>query len=310
MFKFRIALSLLLVIITAGTIQAAGKKEDKNLPGTEKPVVAVSILPQAFFAGRISGERVDTLVLVGNGQSPHSYEPTPRQMSELASAKAWILSNTDFEITLKPKIASIYPSLLIVDGTEGVKFRAMEEHEHEGEDAEQHDDDHDINIDRHTWLGREPAKIMAMHIKNTLIKIDPAGKTVFEANYNKLMADIDLAFDSLKTVLAPLKGQAVFVFHPAFGYFLDEFGIIQEAVETGGKEPTAKALSELIRKINEEKASVIFVQAQFPVNAAKTVASSAGAQVVPLDPLAEDWLANIKTMGSALEKAAGAAGKK
>ncbi len=93
------------------------------------------------------------------------------------------------------------------------------------------------------------------------------------------------------------------MYHPAFGYFLDTFGILQEAVETGGKEPSSRVLSELIKRAREERVRVIFVQAQFPPQAAKTVADAVGARVVPLDPLAEDWLENIRRMGEALKQA-------
>ena len=264
--------------------------------------VAVSILPQQYFLERIGGDRVKALVLVGPGQSPHSYEPTPAQMAALSGAKAWILSGTDFEEGLKPAVAAQFPKLKIVDGTKGVTFRMLQDYEKElGE--EEHHDHHDSNVDRHTWLGHAPAKIMAGHIRDALVTVDPAGKSVYDANYASLVKDVDAVFADLKTSLAPLSGKTVMVFHPAFGYFLDEIGMKQESVETGGKEPTAKALSSLIAKAKADRVPAIFVQAQFPVNAAKTIAAEAGAQVVMLDPLAKDWLANVQKIGEALKKA-------
>ncbi len=65
--------------------------------------MAVSILPQTWFVARIAGERARTVVLVGPGQSPHSYEPSPRQMRELSQAGVWVLSGAEFEISLLPK---------------------------------------------------------------------------------------------------------------------------------------------------------------------------------------------------------------
>ncbi len=306
MRRFRFIACGIALMLLVQSVFASGKKETAT--ASEKPVVAVSILPQAYFMERIGGGRVSTVVLVGPGQSPHSYEPTPRQMTDLARAKAWILSNTDFEIALKPKVASLYPALNIVDGTEGVAFRQMEAHSHEGEEegeheGEEHETDAPGSIDRHTWLGSEPAKIMALKIRNTLVAIDPSGKSEYDRGYEALVSDIDKEFGSLKAELAPLSGTTVFVFHPSFGYYLDEFGIHQEAVEVGGKEPTAKALASLIEKAKEDKVKAIFVQAQFPTNAAKTVADSVGAEVVPLDPLAPDWLENIRRIGKALKKA-------
>jgi zinc transport system substrate-binding protein len=114
---------------------------------------------------------------------------------------------------------------------------------------------------------------------------------------------IDDEFDSLKIILEPLKGRNVFVYHPSFGYFLDEFDIHQEAVEAGGKEPGPRQLNDLIVKLKTEQAAAIFVQAQFPVNAAKTLAAAVDAELISLDPLAYDWLENIRLMGQALKKA-------
>lgn len=299
MNRFGKHIALALVIGIAGFSFAAGSKESASTDG--KPMVAVSILPQEYFVSRIAGGRVGTLVLVGPGQHPHSYEPTPRQMAALASASAWILSNTEFEVALEPKIAALNPTLAIVDGTKGVRFRPLEAHS-DHEDEDEHGEEG--NIDRHTWLGKEGALILAGHIKETLIRIDGAGRQIYEENYNSLVRDVEKEFSALASELASLRGKTVFVYHPAFGYFLDEFGIVQEAVEVGGKEPSAKALSALIEKAKEEKPAAIFVQPQFSARAAKKVADAVGAQVVALDDLAPDWLANIRRMGAALKKAA------
>ena len=303
--KKNIFMIIILIFACAITAPLAAKGGQEQSIQSEKPMVAVSILPQSYFVDRIGDGRFAQVVLVGLGQSPHSYEPTPRQMADLARSKAWILSNTDFEISLLPKITALYPKLRIVDGTYGVDFRSLEAHDHE-EEGEDHadDDEHDedsIDIDRHSWLGRKPALILARHVADTLSAIDPASSAFYETNYQALAADINRVYDSLAISLAPLKGKTVFVYHPAFGYLFDDFGIIQEAVETGGKEPTAKSINGLILKASVEQVPAIFVQSQFPVSAAKAVADAVGAVVVPLDPLAADWLANIQRMGDALQ---------
>lgn len=293
----KVTMIFILVILSA-VFFSCGKSDNKT--GGSKPSIAVSILPQKYFLGRIGGDRITVQVLVGEGQNPHSYDPTPKQMADFGNTAVWILSGTDFETALKPKVKLQYSSLIIIDGTAGVTFRKLEGHSHEGE-KDHHEDKNGINIDRHTWLGWKPSKIMAGHMKDALIHIDPAGKDFYESNYQALVKDIDSVFTNLKKTLEPLSGRTVLVFHPAFGYFLDEFGIGQEAVETGGKEPNAKALSSLIGEAKADKVSAIFVQSQFPVNAAKTVADAVGAGVIMLDPLSPDWLENIKRMGAVLE---------
>jgi zinc transport system substrate-binding protein len=277
----------------------SGAAPNAGTEGQNPPLVAVSILPQTYFTGRIGGDHIRTAVLVGSGQNPHDYEPSPKQIADLAGASVWILSGTEFERGLKPKIAAMFPNLKILDGTEGVKWRAIEEHE---------DDDHDEEIsgeerDPHTWLGREQSKILAGHILDLFISIDEKNAALYQENYDALIKDIDAEFDRLAIELAPLKGKTVFVYHPSFGYFLDEFGIVQEAVETGGKEPTPRTLNTLIEKARNEKAAAIFVQSQFPVVSAGAVAVATGAILVPLDPLAPDWLSNIRAIGEALKQA-------
>ncbi|MDR3337160.1 MAG: zinc ABC transporter substrate-binding protein [Treponema sp.] len=269
----------------------AVKKEQSPMP-----VITVSILPQNWFVRRIASGRVRIVTLTGPGQNPHDYGPTPRQMAELAQSKIWILSGSEFEISLYPKIASLFPDLKIVNGTEGVKLRSLEEHNHRFEEHE----GEDFSWDRHTWLGEEPARIMAGHVRDALAELDGANRDFYQANYEETIADIENEFNRFRILLAPLKGTTVFVYHPAFGYFLDEFGIIQEAVEIGGKEPSPRPLSELIAKARREKPAAIFIQAQFPVTAASAVARAAGARLVQMDPLSPDWLQGIRLLGEAL----------
>jgi zinc transport system substrate-binding protein len=227
-------------------------------------------------------------------------------MAALARARTWILSGAEFELALRPKIEALFPGLPLVDGTAGVQFRALEEHADEAAAHEDglsdNDHGHDDGIDRHTWLGREPAKIMAAHILTALIDLDPdaENQALYRENYRALIQDIDREFDRLREELAPLRGTVVLVYHPAFGYFLDEFGIRQEAVETGGKEPTPRALARLITTARERRPRAIFVQAQFPTQPARAVADTLGADLLALDPLAPDWLLNIRRMGAAL----------
>ena len=331
---------LLLPLIFPACSRNEGKTRGRETAVDKtKPVLALSILPQTWFAQRIAWDRVHLLVLAGPGQNPHSFEPTPSQMKDLSHAGAWVLSGTEFEIALLPKIRDIFPKLTIIDGTQGMKFRMLEA-DHDCADHDDHDhasagvfpqeklpnsksagklilsnptpDDSQtlnpeprtLNTDRHTWLGHSQSKILASHIRDALVLIDPANEDFYNNNYTALIREIDVVFDTLRAELTPLAGSSIYVYHPAFGYFLDEFGIIQEAVELGGKEPGPRELNALVSEMTKKQVKVIFVQAQFPVNAAATVARAAGAELAIFDPLSSDWIVNIRDMGNALKKAA------
>lgn len=297
----RTRILVIFALLSSALLFGSGTKEatDKD----SKPVVVVSILPHAYFVDQLTQGLVEVVTLVGEGQNPHSYEPSPSQMAQLAKAKLWILSGTDFELALRQKVTGLYPNLVVVDGTRGMTFRMIEEHDHEAEGHDEHDDGHDLNIDRHTWLGHEQVKVLLANTKEALLPVLSAeSKVVVESRCQDLISKIDVLFASLTAQLKPLTGSTVFVYHNSFGYFLDSFSIAQEAVETGGKEPTAKALSALIEKAKAQQPKVIFVQKQFPVASAKTVAEAVGAEVVSLDPLAYNWMESIQTMADALMK--------
>ena len=271
---------------------------------TKKPAlkIAVSIPPMQEWVSRIAGDRASITLVLPPGSSPHAFEPSPRQLAELGQADVWFTISVEYEYPLRPKVSAMFPKLSIVDVTKNVKFRTLRPEEQEiDEPASAGQLDPALtNRDQHTWLGYEQAKAEITLIRDTLIAKDPAGTEVYKKNCDAYLKEIDAVYTALRAKLAPLAGSKVFVYHPAFGYFLDMFNITQEAVELGGKEPTQKELTALVELAKKEKAKAVFVQAQFSQSAAQAVAKAVGAAVVPIDPLASDWLANLERIGQAL----------
>jgi len=300
---------VLLVAVMTGLFSCSA---DKPKPGADKPVLTVSILPQAFVVKRIAGEDFEVNTLVGEGQSPHSYEPSPAQIAALAKSIVWFRIGVDFENGFAPKVAAAYPALRTVKVTEGMVYRMIEGHVHEDvagghdvdrdhlENATGQVDDTSDSPDMHVWLSSVNLVIMAGIVRDTLAGLYPDKAILFKQNHDALVSDTRKTYDKLKTDLAPLMGQTVYVFHPAFGYLLDELGIKQEAVETGGKEPSPKAIATLIEHAKKDGVKTIFVQSQFPVTAATTIAESIGGKVLSLDPLAENLLDNVQLIGTTL----------
>jgi zinc transport system substrate-binding protein len=83
------------------------------------------------------------------------------------------------------------------------------------------------------------------------------------------------------------------VFHPAWGYFADAYGLKQVPVEIEGKEPKARDLDEFIKRARELKLKVIFVEPQYSPKTAQTIADAVGARLVEADDLAPDWEKNL-----------------
>jgi len=297
--------ALLIILFALGLVGASFAQAKK--PALK---IAVSIPPMQEWVSRIAGDRASITLVLPPGSSPHAFEPSPRQLAELGQADIWFTISVEYEYSLRPKVSAMFPRLSIADVTKNVKFRTLRPGEQEtGEPASAGQIDPALtNRDQHTWLGYAQAKAEITFIRDTLIAKDPAGTEVYKKNYDAYLKEIDAVYNSLRTKLEPLAGSKVFVYHPAFGYFLDMFNITQEAVELGGKEPTQKELTTLVELAKKEKAKAIFVQVQFSQSAAQAVAKAVGAAVVPIDPLAADWLANLGRMGQAL-LSAGQGGK-
>jgi zinc transport system substrate-binding protein len=308
----RLALALLSVCICAGLSAAAESKA----PGKVKTFV--SILPAAYFVERVGGPNVEVGVLVGPGQDPHTFEPTPRLMAKLSEAKALFKMGFPFEETIIKKIGSTFKNVQVVDLQQGIDLRPMTEEETEAEEAghghghgdkrkngeDKHKHDHEAGeTDQHSWLDPVFAKIQGRTVADTLIRIDPDGKGQYEENLKQFEADLDAVHEQLAKALAPVKGKSFFVFHPAYGYFGDRYGLKQVPVQIGGKEPTARQLARLIEKAKKEDVKVIFVQPQFPRKSAEALAQAINGAVVPLDDLARDYLTNLRDMADKIDSA-------
>lgn len=309
--NLRLAAALLylaaaLIAVPAYVSEAA---EDSRLE------VFAGIPPVAHFVERIGGEHVSVNVLVRKGQEPHTFGPTPRQMVNLAGARVYFKVGMPFEARLVEKVAAGSAELKVVDISEGVPkvpidAHGCEGHEHAAEGAPAHARAGDgADLDPHIWLSPPLVKIQAKNIRDALIEVDPGHAEEYRANCARFIADLETVHERVREMLEPFEGRAIYVFHPAFGYFTDAYGLRQVAVETGGKSPTPRTLSKLIEKARADGVKTIFVQPQFDPRSAEAVAAAIGGEVVTLNDLARDALSNFIDMASKIQNALESAGE-
>lgn len=279
----------ILILMFLINLLAFGKKE--------KLEVFTSILPQKYFVEQIGGERVNVQVLVKSGKSPATYEVTPKQIIELNNAKILFTIGVPFEKVFLKKIGMNLKITKIVDTSYEIEKRYLKYHSH---------DNHQHNLktkDPHIWMSPILVKTQAKKIYSTLIKEDPEGKGIYEKRYKKFIEELDELDRYLKNKLNPYKGNTIFVYHPAFGYFTDEYGLYQEAIETGGKEPVPAMLEKVIQHAKEEEVKIIFVQPEFSQKSANAIAKAIDGRVVSLNPLNPDYINNMKKMADEIEGA-------
>lgn len=251
--------------------------------------VFVSILPAEFLAARIGGDRVQVEALVQPGHNMHTYAPTPLQMARLAKARIYFRIGVPFEDPLIAKLRRTVPDLKIFDLQEGIDLLQMEE-----PDEEHHD--HADDLDPHTWLDPNLALKQAQLIHATLVAHDPTGREEYDRNLARLTDDLLELDQTLRTLLQPIAGRTIYVFHPAYGYFCRAYNLKQKAINVLGKETGARHLARLIEEAKRDGVRVIFVQPQFSAKTAETIASAIGGRVVSLDNLSRDYIENMKSM--------------
>jgi zinc transport system substrate-binding protein len=263
-------------------------------PAEAKLNVFVSILPQAYCVERVAGEHAAVSVLVGPGQSPHAFEPTPKQVMALSQADLFFQIGLPFEDRLLGKIGGILKKDNVVDTRQGIALRPAEDHdEHAGGHA---------GPDPHIWLAPLLIKQQAFTICRALQQRDAANSAAYVQNAERFARELDTLHAELAGRLASFTGREIFVFHPALGYFADAYKLQQVAIEMAGKEPGSKSFAALVMRARAAGVKTIFAERQFSPKSAQAVAAQIGAEVVMIDPLARDCFQSLRDIAGKIEK--------
>lgn len=268
-------------------------------PAGEPVPVAASIVPVASFVERVGGERVDVTVMVGPEANPATYEPTPRQMAAISRARVFFRIGVPFEDAWIGRLRSNNPEMAMVDLRDAVELRPMRGgdhgHDHHEADAGQ--------PDPHVWTDPRNVIAMAAQIRDRLIALDPEGEADYRANFRGFRDELKALHEELAASFADVKDGRFLVYHPAWGYFADAYGLEQIAVEIEGKRPSGRSLSRVIEQAREAGIKAVFVQDQFARRSAERVAQAINARVITMDPLAPDYIANMRRVGREFAKA-------
>jgi zinc transport system substrate-binding protein len=247
-----------------------------------RPVVLVTVPPQAFVVERIAGDLVRVETLLSGGGDPHHHEPSFDELRSVSEADLWVkVGHPDFsfETAWLDRLLADSPGLVVVDGAAGAKL---------------------IPGDPHLWLAPNNAASLATAVTEALMELLPGSSETLLGNRNDFVLDA-LALDAeLRETLAPVEGQWFLVVHPAWGYLAEEYGLEQVAIERDGREPDPATLAALVERGRAAKLPVVFLEPQFHDHAARVVADEIGARVEVIDPLAHDWDANLRRVAAAL----------
>ena len=255
---------------------------------TEKIDIFVSILPLKYLVEQVGGDFVDVSVMVTPGADPHTYEPKPKQMVSLSKATAYFTIGITFEDVWLPKFKAVNSKMVILHADENIEKIPMKTHSY----YSRSDHDHGL-LDPHVWTSPPLVKTICKNILNGLVKIDTARQSIYTANHGKFEKKINRIHGELQSIFAGKKGLSFMVFHPAWGYFAEAYGLNQIPIEIEGKKPKPAQLKRLIEYARTHGIKIIFIQPQVSDQYAKIIAKAIDGKVVIADPLAYDWIENI-----------------
>ncbi|GGD38582.1 zinc ABC transporter substrate-binding protein [Aureimonas glaciei] len=293
-----------------------------SVPASAEPRVVASIKPiHSLVAAVMQGVGEPSLIVDG-GASPHTYAMKPSNAADLEAADIVFWAGDDLEAflvkpieTLGAKAKSVElvdaPGLLHLPLREGGSFDAHEHGaeeaagSHEAEAAAGHDHaghDHEAateheghaahaghghdEIDMHFWLDPVNAKAMVAVIAATLSEADPADAAAYAANAAKVSARLDSLTASTKAALAPVAGKPFIVFHDAYQYFENRFGVTAAGSITVSPEsiPGVQRIAEIQEKVRSLGATCVFAEPQFEPKLVTVVTEGSEARTGVLDP--------------------------
>lgn len=266
--------------------------------------VWTSLPPLAWLADEIGKGRVTVKSLIQSGQDPHTFSPRPKQILAIEGADAFLHCGSDFEQAVAGKLARMYPGLEVIDlrcsdekpaqpGPAGDASHDIHGHSHD------HNHDHSRE-DPHVWFSVKNLSKFGDVVARLLAEKDPRGAETFSANLDSLkkrLAGVDAEFTRK---LAPLKGKAFYVHHPAFGHFAADYGLTQKAVELHGKDPSPRQLLAVIESAKRDGVKTVVASPQFADRPSRILAKRIGGRVVRVDPLDPDPIAAMRLLAAAI----------
>ena len=269
----------------------------RNAEKNGKPTITVTIEPLRYFTEAIAGDKFNVVSIVPEGSSPETYDPTPQQMVNLNKSIAYLrIGYIGFEQSWISKLQENFPELSFYDTSAGVNLihqQCSHSHGNNGEEKHAH------GIEPHIWNSTENAKIIANNICNALEEIDNRNSDYYQHKLDSITEIIERTDNEIRNIIAGAE-KTFLIYHPALTYFARDYGLEQISIEEGGKEPSPAHLQSLIKLCREKNAKVIFVQQEFDMRNAETIAKELGVKVIPVNPLNYNWTEEMTNTAKAL----------
>jgi zinc/manganese transport system substrate-binding protein len=247
--------------------------------------VVTTTMDMKSIAEMIGGNKVSVQSIATGYQNPHFVDPKPSYIISLSNADLYVTVGLDLETGWSPQLLSSSRNAKIqkgspgyVDASEGVGLLQVPSSINRGEG--------DIHIygNPHYWLDPENGKIIARNIASGLERIDPSGRSFYEANLAAFFAKIDVKLKEWEAKMAPFKGSKIIAYHNEWVYFERRFGlqIVDFMEPKPGIPPSPSQLVKVIKEVTADKIKVIISSPYFTTSSSDVVAKQTGVKELTL----------------------------
>lgn len=286
-------LSIFLIAILALFTVACNADDQVNQDKSNKDVLSIytTVYPLTYFAERIGGSHVEVNSIYPPGSNEHSFDPTQKDMMNLADADLFFYVGLGLEgfvenaqKTLKNENVELIETAANVS-EEKLDVSTSVAHEHEAEE-EDHDHAHG-DIDPHVWLSPIISQDLALSIKDALVKTQPNHKEEFEKNYKSLISELQDLDKEFKEMADNAPSKTFFVSHSAFGYIAGTYGLTQISVAglNSQDEPSQKELTKIVDQAKENHIHYILFEQNVSSKLAEVIQKEVGAEPLTLHNL-------------------------
>jgi zinc/manganese transport system substrate-binding protein len=262
-------------VMMLAAVPAARAQADRNkdtVSGDRLSVVAsFSILRD--IAAHVGGGRVDVAALVGPGGDAHVYEPSPADARTVGASRLIVVNGLGFEGWMARLAQAAAATAPVIVASAGVAPRRA------GPDGAALT----AGPDPHAWQSVRNAEIYVSNIRDGLVRVDPQGRAIYEANTAVYLAELDrLDADIRRAVAAiPQQRRKVITTHEAFGYFAADYGIAFIAAQGVSSEtdPSARDIARIIRIVREQNIPALFFENAADPRLIRRIAAETGVRI-------------------------------
>ena len=271
----------IILLIVATLFIGCGNRETKV-----ENCAVVSIAPLKPLVQEILGNDFEVIVLVPQGASPETFEPTPKQLQKVESARfVFGTGLLAFEQELLNRVARKEQIINLSQDIEIVGGCCSHSHHH--------GHGHAHGVDPHVWCSPKSLVKMAENMHKA-IALEMPDSTKYAERYNALNTKLLGLDKEVAEMCSKSSHKSFLIYHPALTYLARDYGLTQIAIENEGKEPSSKHLNHIIKHARENGVKHVFYQSEFPASAVEVICNDIGATAVEINPLDEDITSNIR----------------